>query len=260
MADGTTTSTLIHLTPDDYHVIGPDDFGAPGLWARESVGPFTDIQAFGTLVTIHDSRFDPDKGIGHHPHRGMERLFYILEGGVDHDDSFNDIQGHMGTGDLGILTEGQRGMVHSEWNSEEDEPTRAYILVYPTDPTPPTAAFDAIRDDEAERVDRDGTTTKLVVDGGSERLHGDLRALADSELEAGSVLAIDVPADEVAVVFVVGGEVDVGTDADTAGPVGPDHTVLVPPADDARTVRIEARERSRVLHVLTAEGFGLRRG
>ena len=258
MADA-TTRTLIHRTPDDYHVIGPDDFGAPGLWARESIGPFTDIQAFGTLVTVHDSRFDPGKGIGHHPHRGMERLFYIIEGGVDHDDSFNDIQGHMGTGDLGILTEGQRGMVHSEWNSEEDVGTRAYILVYPTDPTPPTAAFDAIRDDETERTEPvPGVATKRIVDGGSDRLHGDLRVLADSELDEGAELAVEVSQDEVALLFVVDGEVEVVLDDERAEAVGTDHTVLVPPADGDRTMRVDARTSSRVLHVITAEGFGLR--
>ncbi|MBW3561679.1 MAG: pirin family protein [Actinobacteria bacterium] len=258
MADA-TTSMLIHRTPDDYHVIGPDDFGAPGLWAHESIGPFTDVRAFGTLVTVHDSRFDPGKGIGHHPHRGMERLFYILQGGVDHDDSFNDIQGHMGTGDLGILTEGQRGMVHSEWNSEDDVATRAYILVYPTDPTPPTAAFDAIRGEEAERIEpASGVSTKRIVDGGSDRLCGDLRVLADTELDEGAELPVEVSEDEVALVFVVEGEVEVVLDDERTDGVGTGHTVLVPPADGDRTFRVDARTPSRVLHVITAEGFGLR--
>ncbi|CAN5158865.1 hypothetical protein BH20ACT9_BH20ACT9_11470 [soil metagenome] len=146
-----TAIAPLHLTPDGYHVIGPDDFGLPGLWARESVGPWGPVQAIGPLVTVHDSRFDPHKGIGHHPHRGMERLFCILEGSVDHDDALNHITGHMGTGDLGVLTEGRRGMIHSEWN-HGDGPARAYILVYPTDPMPPTASFDAVRHAEAPRA------------------------------------------------------------------------------------------------------------
>ncbi len=260
---GATTAAAIHLTPDDYHVIGPEDFGAPGLWARESVGPFADVQAVGTLVTVHDSRFDPGKGIGHHPHRGMERLFYILEGGVDHDDSFNEIQGHMGTGDLGILTEGQRGMVHSEWNHEDDEATRAYILVYPTDPTPPTAMFAAIRDGEAERTEpADGVSAKVLVDGSDERLHGDLRRFLDIEMVGGSTVRLDVERDEAALLFVLDGAIEVheGDGTTVAAAVGEDHTVLVPPDGGPQALELLAEGAARVLHVVTGEGFGLRRG
>jgi redox-sensitive bicupin YhaK (pirin superfamily) len=252
----------IHLAPDDYHVIRPEDFGAPGLWARESVGPFVPIQAIGTLVTVHDSRFDPGRGIGHHPHQGMERLFYIMEGGVDHDDALNGITGHMATGDLGILTEGRRGMVHSEWNHEDELPTRAYILVYPTDPTPPTASFDAIRDAEAPRVEpAPGVVTKQVVAGGSDQLHGDLRAFADTALEEDATLAVDVGGDEAALVFVLDGTLE-AHDRDgnvVAGGVGRDHTVLLAPAPRGRQLRLAARRPARVLHTVTGRGFGLRR-
>lgn len=258
--DEATTADLIHLAPDDYHVIGPEDFGAPGLWARESVGPFASVQALGTLVTVHDSRFDPGEGIGHHPHQRMERLFYILEGGVDHDDSLNDIQGHMATGDLGILTEGRRGMVHSERNHEDDVATRAYILVYPTDPTPPTASFDAIRDQEVARTETDvGVRVKAVVDGGDERLHGDLRRFLDVELDEGARLELDLDRDEAGLLFVVDGSVTVETDGTTLERAGQDHTVLMPPFDHARAVQVTAQRAGRVLHAVTGRGAGLRR-
>lgn len=252
----------VHLTPDDYHTIRPEDFGAPGLYARESVGPFVEIEALGELVTIHDSRFDPGKGIGHHPHRGMERLFYIVEGGVDHDDALNSITGHMGTGDLGILTEGRRGMIHSEWNHHDDIATRAYILVYPTEPTPPTAAFDAIRDDECERIEpAEGVRTKLVVDGGSDRLHGDLRRFTDTEIEHGASFDVELAPEEAGVVFVLDGGVTMTTTEgeQVADGVGTDHTVLLPPADSVRGLRIEADQASRVIHAVTGPGFGFRR-
>jgi redox-sensitive bicupin YhaK (pirin superfamily) len=56
--------------------------------------------------SIHDSTVEPHLGIGHHLHRHDERLFYILAGELDHDDKRNDIQGHMGAGDVGLFTEG----------------------------------------------------------------------------------------------------------------------------------------------------------
>lgn len=260
--DSGSVVPAVHLDPDDYHTIRPEDFGAPGLYARESVGPFVDIEAIGELVTIHDSRFDPGKGIGHHPHRGMERLFYIVEGGVDHDDTLNSITGHMGTGDLGILTEGRRGMIHSEWNHHDDLATRAYILVYPTEPTPPTAAFDAVRDDECERVEpADGVVTKVVVDGGSDRLHGDLRRFTDSDIEAGASLTVELDRSEAGLLFVLDGGVTVTGDdgAEIADGVGTDHTVLLPPVESERRLRVVADEPSRVIHAVTGPGFGFRR-
>ena len=114
---GRDPAPYLILAEQDYHVLGTGDFGAPGLEAIEVLGPFVDIQASGPLITIHDSTVDPHLGIGHHRHRYNERLFYIMAGELDHDDALNNIQGHMGPGDVGLFTEGQRGMVHSEWNN-----------------------------------------------------------------------------------------------------------------------------------------------
>jgi redox-sensitive bicupin YhaK (pirin superfamily) len=244
---------LLHLTPDDYHVIRPEDFGAPGLVARESIGPFVDVQAVGPLVTVHDSTFEPRSGIGHHPHQGMERLFYILDGAVDHDDALNHITGHMGAGDLGILTEGRRGMIHSEWNNTDGE-TRCYILVYPTEPMPPTAAFDAIRDHEARRAEvGPGVQTKHVVERGNERLHGDIRELADSTMDAGAALPLRLGADESGLVFLLDGSIDA-----EGRTLEPEHTLALPPGPQPRELELEARASSRVLTAVMVTGFGLR--
>ncbi|HVM13669.1 MAG TPA: pirin family protein [Egibacteraceae bacterium] len=255
-----STTDLIHLTPDDYHVIRPEDFGAPGLVARESIGPFVSLQAVGPLVTVHDSTFEPHSGIGHHPHQRMERLFYILEGAVDHDDALNNITGHMGTGDLGILTEGRRGMIHSERNNTGGR-TRCYILVYPTEPLPPTAAFDAIRDAEAPRVDvTPGVTAKYVVQRTTDRLHGDVRELVDSTLEAGAGFQAELGPDESGLVFVLDGSVRAGEDPG-APPASLDreHTLVAPPAPRTRNLKVEARAEARVLHTVMGPGLGLRR-
>src|SRR5213592_4737154 len=92
-----TAPDVIVLRPEDHVTLGPSDFGMEGLTAVESIGPFTGIQASGPLTTVHDSVIDAGLGIGHHPHRFNERLFYIERGQLDHDDALNDIQGHMGT-------------------------------------------------------------------------------------------------------------------------------------------------------------------
>lgn len=61
------------LDKPDHVVLGERDFGAPGLPAIESIGPFSQIQASAPLITVHDSTIDAHMGIGHHPHRWNER-------------------------------------------------------------------------------------------------------------------------------------------------------------------------------------------
>lgn len=254
-----SSDTLVHLDPAGYHEITPEDFNAPGLRAFESVGPERTVRASGPLLMLHDGRFEAGRGIGPHPHQRMERLFYILTGAVDHRDVLNHIQGHMGAGDLGILTEGRRGMIHSEWNNT-DGPARAYILVYPNEPLAASASFDAVRDADAPRLaDAEGVVTKQLVSRDSGLLHGDVREFSDTVLDAGAEVTLTIAHDEGAALFVVNGEVSIHVGEQVAKG-GVDHTFLVPPAAAERSVRLGALDRSRVLRVVHGPGFGLQRG
>lgn len=255
------TPELVHLRPGSYNLIGPEQFGVPGLLARESIGPDAPVQALGVIQAVHDSTFEPHTGIGHHPHRGMERLFYILDGAVDHDDALNRIKGRMRTGDLGILTEGVRGMLHSEWN-HGDGAARCYILVYPTDPTPPTASFDAIRDESCPRVEpAPGVRVKHVVTPtNAHLLHGDVRVLNDIRFQAGAIATWELGDQEAGLLFLVEGLAEIGVDGSAQQEGGAAHTFLVPPGPGCRRVRVTALAPSRLLHVATGPGSGLRRG
>ena len=248
-----TTTKAIVLSRDDYKVLDEDDFGVDGLIAHEWVGPFVEIQAVGPLIMVHDGRFDPRKGIGHHPHRYNERLFYILDGTVDHDDALNGITGHMGTGDLGILTEGRRGMLHQEWNNT-DGPGRAFILVYGTDPMPPTATFAAVRDGDAPRSEPfEGVRTKeLVGPNVSAPLHGDIRSFTDDELQPGAEIPFEVGAQEGGLVFPVDGEAVLDGE-----PLGEESLALIPPSPEPRTVAVSAPHGARLIRVVYGSGHGL---
>ena len=267
----------VHVRPEDGHVIRAEDFGHPGLEARESVGPYARVQAVGSLLMVHDSTVEAGRGIGHHPHQGMERLFYLLEGTLDHDDALNHITGHMGTGDLGILTEGRRGMIHSEWNHGAVD-ARAFILVYPNRPLAPSAAFDAVRDAEARRSEpAPGVRTKHVLEHGAPRVGGDVRGLADSALEAGATLPLRWDPEEAGLVFVVSGAVRVdhaaGDDASPGAPsdeprvastLGPlealeaGHSLALPPRTTGWHLTATADRPTRLLHVATGAGHGVR--
>jgi redox-sensitive bicupin YhaK (pirin superfamily) len=241
------------LRPEDHVVLGESDFGMPGLTAIESIGPFVGIQASGPLITVHDSVIDAGLGIGHHPHRYNERLFYIEQGQLDHDDALNHITGHMDTGDVGQFTEGQRGMIHSEWN-HGDVDTRAYILVYSTDPIPEQTAFNALRDHDAPRSDEaPGVHTKELVGPQSLlQVNGDIRLFTDSTLDARAVLTVEAAPGEGAVVSPREGSVQL-QDGEY---LRPGFTLLIPPADQPRTIHLRASEPSRVIRVVHGPGYG----
>jgi redox-sensitive bicupin YhaK (pirin superfamily) len=251
------TRPYMILGPGDHVVLGESDFGMPGLTAVESIGPFVGIQASGPLITVHDSVIEAGLGIGHHPHRFNERLFYIEEGQLDHDDSLNHIKGHMDGGDVGQFTEGRRGMLHSEWNHGATQ-TRAYILVYSTDPVPAQTSFNVLKDRDAPRYDEGtGVRTKELVGGRSPlEVNGDIRLFADSTLEPGAGLSLDLGTGEGAVASVRDGAIAV-RDGDE---LVPGATLVVPPADEPRKVELRAGGRARLIRVIHGPGHGFVQG
>ena len=260
MSIGTNaSSSTIHLRPDDYHLIGPEQFGSPGVSASESVGPDVEVQAVGTLVAVQDRRLEPRTVVDHPGRPGHEHLLYPLEGGIEHEDPSQGSRATVEAGDLGILTEGEAGTGYTQ-RTRGDHAARVYAIVSAVEATGSVAGFAVIRDREMRRSSpTSGVETKLVVERDGDRVRGDLREMGDSRLEIGATASIRLDGGEGALLFCLDGRVQVtpGEEPALTG-VGFDDTVIIPPTNDDRDLRVSAQAPARVLHVVTGRGAGLR--
>jgi redox-sensitive bicupin YhaK (pirin superfamily) len=236
----------------DHVVLGEAEFGSPGLEALEIIGPYNPVRALGPLITVHDARVQPHAGIEHHPHRMNERLFYIMQGELDHDDRLNEIRGHLETGDVGIFTEGRHGMLHSEWNNGDDL-CHAFILVYPTRPVPEQTAFSVFPSNLAPVYKESGgiETKELLGPRAQMGIHGDLHLFTDSSLKAGARLELGFEAGQGGLVSIQEGSTSIDGQQLAAG-----DSVLFPPLDQERTFGMESGEGARVIRVVHGPGLG----
>jgi redox-sensitive bicupin YhaK (pirin superfamily) len=234
--------------------VGEAQFGVRGLVAIESVGPYVSVQHLGPMLMIHDGFFQPGFGIGHHPHRTNERLFYILAGQVEHDDALNHIRGTMEEGDLGRLTEGVRGMYHQEWNGA-DQVTRAFILVYHPDTHPPipVAEFAVLKAaDRAVVEEGSGVETRELIGptAGFTVNHTGLRRYLDSSLADGAMIDVTLEPGRGLLLYPVDGRIrltreggEVVLDAEeSVHPEGPGNLAVAWSDDAGRRLRLEAMD------------------
>jgi redox-sensitive bicupin YhaK (pirin superfamily) len=242
---------LIILTPEDYIALSPQDFGMlEGVSATEIIGPFAPIKGVGPLIMVHDGVLEPHLGLGHHPHRYNERLFYILEGAFSHDDALNQITGEVPKGGLARFTEGKRGMVHQEWNNT-DGPARAFILVYETDPIPEAASFAVLADEAALCYEAaPGVTAKELVGPRVQfPVHGDIRLYTDNRFKADGQLELEVGPDEGILLVPLEGEAEVD-----GQPLSPPNVAIGAPGLGQRTLPLHATRDSRLLIVVFGPG------
>jgi quercetin 2,3-dioxygenase len=126
---------------------------------------------FRSLRVINDDRVAPGAGFGTHGHRDMEILSYVLEGGLEHEDS---------TGGGGVIRPGEiqfmragTGVTHSERNASTTEPVH-FLQVWISPDTRGLAPRYDQRTFDADGAQR-GFLLLASPDGrdGSIQVHGD---------------------------------------------------------------------------------------
>ncbi len=169
---------------------------------------------FGPLRVINEDQVLPGRGFDTHRHRDMEILSYVIEGGLEHQDSMGN-GSVIRPGDLQRMTAGT-GVRHSEYNASDTEPVHfLQIWIEPAE----TGLEPGYEQRHFPAADRSGSL-KLLASGDGEadavRIHQDVR-LYGSLLGAGESVSHSLNDGRIGWVQVVRGDLLVNGEALRSG-------------------------------------------
>lgn len=166
-----------------------------------------DRMGLGPLRVWNDDLIRAGNGFPMHPHRDMEIITYIRSGAISHEDSLGN-KGRTVAGDVQVMSAGT-GIVHSEYNLEDEDTTLFQIWVYPDkrgyEPRWETRQFPA--------AEREASLTVLASGRAEDRnadallIHQDAALLA-ATLKPGQQVSHDLPSGRAVYVVPARGELN----------------------------------------------------
>lgn len=161
---------------------------------------------FGALRVINEDRVQPGKGFGTHPHRDMEIISYVLEGGLEHRDSMGN-GSVIRPGDVQRMSAGT-GVTHSEFNASRSELVHFLQIWIVPEERGIAPSYEQRSFSEAERQGRLRLVASRDGRDGSVLVHQDANLYA-SLLGAGERVRYEVPATRRAWIHVARGSVEI---------------------------------------------------
>ena len=205
--------------PSSHHarlVVTPDDFAA--------TSPF---------LLMAEDWFSPPAGFPDHPHRGIQTVTIVLEGGLEHRDH-TGAHGVLGEGDIQWMTAG-RGVVHSEMPSRKGVHSLQLWLNLPAAQKMSAATYRDQRRDDTPAKSGPGYEVRVYA-GRHENVehpHASLwpLTLLDARLERGRRVELVVPRGHRAFLYVLEGSGRI--EGDDTAVKDEDVVWFKPPARDA---------------------------
>lgn len=146
---------------------------------------------WGALRVWNDDRIASHRGFDPHGHRDMEIITYVRSGAISHEDSMGN-RGRTEAGDVQVMSAGS-GVVHSEYNHEDEATTLFQIWIFPDVPGGPPG-WGARRFPKAERSGRFVTLASGIAgDGDALPIRADARVLG-ATLRAGDTAVYETEA------------------------------------------------------------------
>lgn len=106
---------------------------------------------FGPIRVWNDDQIAPQTGFPMHGHQNMEIITYVREGAITHRDNMGN-EGRTEAGDVQVMSAGS-GVMHSEYNLEDDETRLFQIWIEPRAPGG-NPRWDGKRFPQGDRVDQ----------------------------------------------------------------------------------------------------------
>lgn len=195
---------------------------------------------WGRLRVWNDDTIAPRTGFPAHPHRDMEIVTYVRKGAITHEDSLGN-KGRTEAGDVQVMSAGT-GIVHSEYNLEDEETTLFQIWILPDrrGEAPGWGARPFPKDDRAGRFVT--LASGMAGDDDALPIRANARVLG-ATVKAGETVTYATAADRHAYLVSAKGRIRVGDveaqPRDGVAVTGLD-TITVTAVEDAELVLVDA--------------------